>query len=487
MIPTSKKQSRVTGAIALTISQATVLLLGYMTHLWIGRVLGPGPYGIYGVVLSIQVILGVFLTLGVPSAVSRFVAQDEQHAQSILRQALMLQTIIATATALLTLLLTPVITIVLRDAALTNLLAFTAFVVFLQAFYPVYVQFFSGLHQFNRQAFLTGIYAVAKLAGAITLLYSFGIFGAFAGFAIGSIVAGVLGWWWTRDASSNRGKKLPIKSLLSFAGMYVVIVAGLQILMSLDLFMVKSLLHDDIQAGYYNAAVTLSRISYFLLQGLSFIILPSISALTKPGASREQAVAFIQKILRYLIMLIVPSITLASATSKQLIILFFSKRYIPGAAPLSVLMLGLGALAFFLLLANIAAGSGKGKAALSLTVAMLIISATLGYLFIPSFGLMGAAWQTTIAAFVGLIGLGVYIFVHFKLAYPVRTTMNVFLATAAAVLPTYVWSVSSLFLPLQYIALLALYICVLWILKEITPEDRNQLAAIHPKLSFIKL
>lgn len=480
-----RRQSRATGAISLTIAQAVVLLFGYVTHLWIGRVLGPGPYGIYGVVLSVQTVLGIFLTLGVPSAVSRFVAQDELHARSILRQAVRLQTRIAIGLALFTALLAPLIARLLQDASLTPYILFVSAVVFFQAFYPIFVQFFSGLHHFNRQALLTIIYATAKLAGAIGLMYVFGVFGAFSGFAIGGIVAALLGWGWVRSVPARNTVKLSRKAFLSFAGAYVVVLAGLQLLMSLDLFLVKSLLQSDVQAGYYNAAVTLSRISYFLLQGLSFIILPSVSTLTAPGSPRTAAVLFIRKVLRYLIALIVPAVTLAAATSEELITLFFSQEYTPAAPALTILMLGLGALAFYLLLANIAAGAGKAKVALGITIAMLGTSTVLGFLFIPRFELIGAAWQTTIASLFGLAALGTYIFWVFKIPFPSRSVGNIVLATAAAVLPTYIWEVGSFWLVPQYIVLLGLYLAVLWLLREITPEDTRYLARLHPRLSFL--
>lgn len=485
MQSTTPKQSRATGAIALMIAQAIVLMFGYVTHLWIGRVLGPGPYGIYGVVLSVQTVLGIFLTLGVPSAVSRFVAQDEAHARSILQQALKLQVYIATGLAVATALFAPVIARLLQDASLTPYVLFVAVVMFTQAFYPIFVQFFSGLHRFNRQALLTSIYATAKLVGAIGLIYTFGVFGAFSGFAIGGIVAAGLGWWWVRHIPRDGSAHLSRKAFLSFAGMYVVILAGLQLLMSLDLFLVKALLQSDVQAGYYNAAVTLSRISYFVLQGLAFIILPSVSALTAPGASREQAVVFIRKMLRYLIALIVPAITIAAATSKGLITLFFSAQYLPAARPLTILMLGLGALGFFLLLANMAAGADKAKVALSLTIGMLIVSSALGLFLIPRFGLIGAAWQTTTASFLGLISLGAYIFWVFRIPFPYRTGVNVVLATSAAVLPTYIWKATSLLLIPQYVLLLTIYALVLWLLREISRDDIEQIARLHPRLSFL--
>lgn len=481
-----KKQSRLSGALALTIAQAVVLVLGYITHPLIGRFLGQAAYGVYGVVLSMQSILGLLLTLGVPIAVSRFVARDEEHARSTLKQALRIQSLVALLVAAATFTLSSFLASVLGDASLANYIRLTAVIIFLQAYYPVFLQFLSGLQRFNRQATLMSFYAVAKLVGALGLLFVFGLYGALAGFAVGGVLAGILGWWWTWRIGGVAHKVLPLRSFLQFSGTYVLTLVGIQILISLDLFMVKALLHDDDQAGYYNAAVTLSRISYMLLQALAFILLPSVSALTKPGASHDSAAAFIAAAIRYLIMLIVPSVAIAAATTQPLVILFFSRDYLAAAPILSILMVGLGCLAFYLLLVNIVAGAGKAVVGLGVTVGLLVVSALLGLFLIPHHGLIGAAWQTTITGIVGLAVLAVYTFRQFRIPVPIKSIINVLVAAAIAVAPTYLWNASPLTLPIQYLLGGALYLGTLWLLREITAQDRQRLAAMHPKLDFMK-
>ncbi|MBI4022167.1 MAG: polysaccharide biosynthesis protein [Candidatus Andersenbacteria bacterium] len=479
------KQSRLTGAISLIAAQAIVLLLGYVTHLWVGRALGPGPYGIYGIVLSIQTIAGLLLTLGVPMAVSRFVAQDEHQARSVLQQALRVQLLIAIGVSLLTLLVAPLLARLLGDSTLSNFIRFVSLVIFLQAFYQVYVQFLSGLHLFNRQAALTGFYAVVKLIAAVSLLYFIGVYGALAGFAIGGLSATLLGFLWTRSLGGTKTAMLSLASFLTFAGTYVLILISLQLLMSLDLFMVKAYWRDDVQAGLYNAAVTLSRIPYLLLQGLAFILLPSISALTAQ-ASHDEAARFIRDTLRYLIALIVPSAALAAATSRSLITLFFSRQYLAAAPALTILMVGLSALAFYLLLANIAAGAGQARVALLLCLLMLLISTALGMWLVPSFGLIGAAWQTTIVGLAGLSGIAAYTFRRFRIPIPLRSTLNVIIATIIAVSVTYFWPASPRSLVFQYALSVVLYLLALYTLGEITAADRRRLASLHPRLRWLQ-
>lgn len=475
------KQKKLTGAIALMVAQAIVLLFGYATHVLIGRFLGPAQYGIYGVVLSLQTIFGLVLTLGVPSAVSKFVAQDNDHAKEILFSALKIQLVISILLSIFLACIAPLIAYGLHDTTLVTYILFVAVIIFLQAFYPIYVQFLSGMHFFNRQALITSIYAIAKLAGALLLLYFFSLYGALAGFAIGGIIAAILGWYWTKDVPVHTGYQMHVRSFLSFAGTYAVILVGLQILMSQDLFMVKAILKDDVAAGYYNAAVTLSRISYMLLQGLSFVLLPSVAALTRPGASHDKAVEFIKDTLRYLIILIVPSVALASATSKGLITLFFSSKYIAAAPVLSILMVGLGCLSFYLLLTNIVAGAGRAKAGLYITGAMIVISGAIGYFFIPSFGLIGAAWQTTIAGTLGLIALALYTFKVFAIKYPVRSTINVCAATVCMIAPTYLWHAAGIMLLIEYLIVGLIYVACLWFFGEITENDIEYVRSIRKK------
>ena len=481
-------QSRLSGALMLSLAQVAVLAFGYVTHIIVSRELGPGPYGIYGVVLSIQTIAGLVLTLGVPAAISKYVAQTESQARSILATSLTIQTIIAAGVALATLIFAPVISRVLGDTNFTNYIIFIAGVLFFQAFYPVYNQFLSGMHRFNAQAGLTTLYAVAKLAGAVGLLYIFreqGVYGAFAGFAVGGIVAGIIGWYITRNIGGTEKSSLPVKSFLAFAGMYVVTLIGLQIVMSLDLFMVKAILKDDVSAGYYNAASTLARIPYFLLQALSFILLPSVAKLTKPGESRKEAVQFIADVLRYLIALIVPSVAFAAATSKALVRLFYSTDYIPAAPVLTVLIVGLGALAFYLLLANITAGAGKTKVTIAITALIIVISFISGRVFIPLYGLIGAAYHTTLASLIGFALLAIYTFRVFGIKAPVRSIVNIIVASAVAVAPTYIWKVAPILLPLQYVVLYVIYAVVLLLLKEITQKDTAHLKSAHPLFAKI--
>jgi len=249
--------------------------------------------------------------------------------------------------------------------------------------------------------------------------------------------------------------------------------------MSTDLFLVKRILHDNTLAGYYNAASTLSKIPYFILQALGFIFLPSIARLMKENA--DTARQFIRDIFRYLFLLLLPVTALAAATSKSLVHLFFSAEYEPAARPLTLLMIALGMLSAFYLLAMIAAGASKARVPLIISWIMLPISVILGFLLIPRYQLEGAAITTIISSTIGTVAIGGYMIKRFKLSFPVNTLFNGIIATCLMVLPTYFINIRPLLTPILYAVLFSLYFLILVILKEIKKDDLAHLKSLMPK------
>lgn len=475
-----RRTSRLSGAAFLAVAQAVLLGLGYVTHILIGKLGGPPLYGVYGVVLSIQTILNMFLTLGIPVAAAKEVAEDEANSATILRTATLVQLGMALALSTLTFAFARPVALLFGDPSLTSIIQFTAIIYPFTGLYALLTNTFNGLHAFAIQAGLIIFYAIVKLTASVGLLTSYGVRGALAGFAIGGAAAAVVGYGAARRSIRGRHTRpLPVRRLLKFAGAFVGTCVCLQILMSLDLFLVKRLLQDNTLAGYYNAASTLSRIPYFILQALGFVFLPSVAKLMRENV--EEARRFIRMVFRYLFLLLLPVTAIAAATSKGLLHLFYNPQYEPAAQPLTLLMVALGMLSAFYLLATIAAGAGKPRVPFLLSLGLLPVSVVLGFLLIPRWSLEGAAMTTIISATLGTIGISLYMFSRFQLTFPFLTFVRGTLATGIAVLPTY-WVVPPpLWLPLEYAMLVALYALALIALGEIHRGDLAHLRALLPK------
>jgi len=474
------RTSRLSGAILLASAQTILLGLGYVTHILIGKLGGPALYGVYGVVLSFMTILNMIMTLGIPVAVSKEVAQNEENSGGILTSALIGQMALALILSFGTVAFAGNIAAFLGDPTLEPIIMFTAVVYPLTAIYSVLANYLNGLHAFALQAGIIILYSVAKLSGSVGLLFPFRVYGALAGFAVGGAIASMVGIPVIyKSIKKHYIKKFPVKKLLTFAGAVVGTSLALQILMSTDLFLVKKILHDNTLAGYYNAASTLSKIPYFILQALGFIFLPSIARLMREN--EDAARQFIRDIFRYLFLLLLPVTALAAVTSKGLVYLFFSAEYEPSAQPLTLLMIALGMLSAFYLLAMIAAGANKARVPLIISWMMLPISIALGIFLIPRYKLEGAAITTIISSTLGTIAIGGYMIKRFKLSFPISTLFNGIIATCLMVLPTYFINVRPLLTPLLYAVLFSLYFFILIILKEIKKDDLAHLKSLLPK------
>lgn len=476
-----KKTKRLQGAAYLAVSQTILIALGYVTHVLVGKIGGPPLYGVYGVVLSLMTILNMLLTLGIPVAASKETAEDEENSGGVFVSAVRLQLFFALVLSLGTLLLAGVIAELLNDEKLVPILRFTALIYPATALYSLLSNYFNGLHAFSAQARLTVLYALCKLAGSVGLLFLFrSVPGALSGFIIGGLTAAAIGL--PQALTTVRGHiraLIPMRRLFVFAGSFVGMSIALQILMSLDLFLVKRLLADDTLVGYYNAAVTIARIPYFILQGLGFVFLPSVARLFKEQA--EAGRAFIREVFRYLFLLLLPIATLASATSKALVTLFFSTSYQPAARPLTLLSVALGLFSAFYLLSTIAAGAGKPRVPLVISWLLIPGAAALGFVLIPRYHLQGAALTTISIAALGTIALAIFMYRRFRLTFPLATLARGVAATAVAVAPTYLVSPPTILLPGWYLLLFLAYGLTLVALGEIRRTDWTRFQTLLPQ------
>ena len=73
----------------------------------------------------------------------------------------------------------------------------------------------------------------------------------------------------------------------------------------------------------------------------------------------------------------------------------------------------------------------------------------------------------------------------FKLPLPIRSTLNILIAAACAIAPTYLWQATPFTLLPQYLLSGLIYLAVLALLQEITPADRVRIAGMHPRLRWL--
>jgi O-antigen/teichoic acid export membrane protein len=482
----------------LTAAEVIFNLSGYVIQSVAGRVLGPTDYGRYSLIITLTTVIIVLVGNGIPTAMSRYLSESFEHdptrVKMIKWQSIKLQSILIGALTIIFFLLSPVISGLLGDPTLTPLFRFSSLILPAFAAASFYFSYFTGLHLFKHQAALKIFRSFARLLIIISFIILFGIKGAIAGYILAPLATFCLGLYLDYrytvshltpaiSSTKERGQSFSWQQLLDYAWPITLFMLFYELFISVDLYLVKAILHDDYATGLYNAALTLGRIPYYLFYALSIILLPALAKM-KSEQNHEKMSALVTQSLRYAGIILLPVFVFLSVYAAPALTLIFGQRYAEPSAILSLqtLAFGLSFLTVFYLLASALNGIGRARTAMWLTLIGLIANAWLNWFFIHALtNIVGAALATSVSAFL-VTGIALYItyqIIPFSLNFPaiVKTALvGGVLWYGATLAPANGWY----FIP-SSIVLGCLYLAILSWLSVITATDREPILKLFRK------
>ncbi|MEI8103402.1 MAG: flippase [Candidatus Moraniibacteriota bacterium] len=490
----------------LTAAEVIFTLSGYIIQSVAGRVLGPTDYGRYSLVITLTTVIIVLVGNGIPTAMSRYLSEsfetNPHRTKRIKLQGIRLQSILIGTLTIAFFLLAPVIASLLGDPTLTPLFRFSSLILPAFAAASFYFSYFTGLHLFRHQAALKIFRSFARLLIIISLIVFFGIEGAIAGYILAPLATFCLGLWLDyhytvaldqRIAAETQANTITSENdfrwqqLLDYAWPITLFMLFYEFFVSIDLYLVKAILHDDYATGLYNSALTLGRIPFYLFYALSIILLPALAKM-KSEQNHEKMNALLTQSLRYAGIILLPVFIFLSAYAAPSLAFVFGTRYSEPSSILSLqtLAFGLSFLTVFYLLATALIGVGRARTAMWLTIIGLIVNTWLNWVFIHAFtNIVGAAIATSVSAFL-VTGITLYIVYHiipFSLNFPA--------IFKTALIGGILWYITSLahfsswlFIPAS-LALGILYLMTLSFFGVITTTDREPfLKLFHKKPSL---
>src|SRR4030043_563389 len=159
----------------VTLSEVIYNLSAYVVHSGMGRILGPAEYGRYGLVVTLTTMVVVLIGQGVPTAMAKYLGEIYDTRLGIIpvikRQTAEVQFFLIGSVTILFFLLAPAISWILGDPSLTNLFRISSLVIPAFALASFYFYYYTGLHQFNTQAWLKTIRSIARLGFILGLAY----------------------------------------------------------------------------------------------------------------------------------------------------------------------------------------------------------------------------------------------------------------------------------------------------------------------------
>ena len=475
----------------LTASEIVFNIASYIVHASVGRILGPADYGRYGLVITLTTMIIVLVGNGLPTAMSKYISEVFEKAPwkvpIIKREGAKLQAVIMGSLTVIFFLASPFIARILGDPSLTPLFAFSSLIIPAFAAASFYIHYYSGLHYFRFQATLKIIRSFARLLFIVGLAFLFGLPGSVAGyilaplsvFFVGLIADSII----TKRSFSQKpeeGFSFSGRLLLAYAWPLTLFLVFYELVLTLDLYLVKAILQDDVATGLYNAAITVGRIPYYLFYALAVMMVPAIA---KAQADRgpEETGALVGKSLRLMAFLLFPFVTLLAVYAEPILRLFYGSRYLGAADAMSIFSLGAGFLTVFYVLAFALSGAGQVKIPMKLSALGVLVALLLNFLLIPLFGIEGAAAATSIVSFLLMIAILVYTARHFAVSLSAKLwSISIGSAIAVALLSTILPSG-----PISFMAsgvfLFALYYVPLVALRELTGADIAPLVKLFRK------
>jgi len=480
----------------LVVSEIIFNLSGYIIHSFVGRILGPADYGRYGLVVTLTTMVIVLIGNGIPTAMAKYISEIFETNPSLVlvikKKAILLQSILIGTVTILFFLSAPLISYILGDPSLTPLFRISTLIIPAFALASFYFSFYTGLHKFNVQSILKTLRSLLKVVAIVGLAYAFRVPGSIVGYALAAfsvfLIAFSLDWFkYTpelKKAAKSQNLSLQAtfetKKLINYAWQIILFFLAYELLISIDLYLVKGILHNDYLTGIYNASLTVGRIPYYIFYALTIMLLPVVSKTTAENNS-EETNKIIGQSMRLMTILLVPAVILMSQFSRPIIKIFFSAKYIDAAYPMSILAYGVGFLTIFYVMSFVLNGAGKTKIPMWISIFGVAINTILNYILIKRYGIVGSAVATTITSFVAMLAILYYVKRDFGTIFKLKSLAKIIFAGVVMFGASIFFSKGEIIFMAWSIILFAGYLIILYALGEITKNDIDYIKQIATK------
>lgn len=367
------------------------------------RLLGPGSYGDYAVLLSVYSLYMIPISAAITEGVQKFVAEGRENfwAERVIQFYLLLALVLALVGGGSLVFLT-----VFGFGSLFGE-GFTFYFYVLAGF--VVVGQFRALSTHTVLGFglehISGPLGVLKKAvtvtvGIVLVVFGFGVVGMLAGHILANgLIALIAGVVILRRISIRRLFSLPdtapYREFLSFNVLNVVLILFVMSLFHVDVIMLRTLVGDE-STGYYKAALSLAEYIWIVPIVLQGLLLHSSSTLWNEGRI-EEITEIAGRITRYTALLVVLMAGGLAVLADRIVPLYYGEPFSVATVPLLLLLPGAVGFAIARPLQAICQGSGELKKLILAVGLAAALNIALNAALIPAFGMNGAAAATSIA------------------------------------------------------------------------------------------
>jgi len=234
----------------------------------------------------------------------------------------------------------------------------------------------------------------------LLLLLGFGVLGAAVGYIIAIIAMPFLAFYFLEKKvfpiSNTKVKSVPVgRELLSYSWPLIFVTVSAMVMKWMDTMMLGYFC-TVYEVGIYNAVAPIARLMLVVFGSFAGIFMPVISGLYSAGLYEElrKTYGVVQK---WIFSIVIPLFLIAFLFSKQSIELLFGVEYVSGVWVLRLLAFAYLITAITGLAERVVSVAGRTKLVMGCMLAGAATNLTLNWIWIPPYGINGAALATTLS------------------------------------------------------------------------------------------
>ena len=302
-------------------------LFAFIFHFYMGRVLGPANYGIFGVILAIVYFFAITATT-IQTSIAKFVAKFEvkkEHGKInfLLKNSIKRLMIYGVILNIIFILINPFLTKFLKIPILP--LIIISFMITFEFLLPIVRGTLQGLQKFNSLGVNLILEGVIKVFfGIILVLTGLSVNGAVIAVVFSYVIPFLIGNYTLKYIKKNKLTRFNTKEIYTYTLPVLIMLISLTAFYSIDILLVKHFFTNE-EAGYYSAAGLIGRILFFGSLSISQVMSSKVAGLYENKKSHKP---LLKRSLFIILILTIPALILYYLFPELIINILFGKSYL---------------------------------------------------------------------------------------------------------------------------------------------------------------
>ncbi len=398
--------------ISLTfMASVTNMALGFVITLMLGRYLGPGDLGLYYMNSTIYGISILFGGIGIPAAVIKYIAEnkdDRYISNKVITSGIITSILIGIGFSVFMYLSAGIFENIFKMPGLSGLLRTLSPVYPFSLTGGVLLGILNGRREMKKYAISTILQSILMTGFSVLMVeQGFGVKGVVFSVVLSSAGSCLYLFWVTRnyfdiafDNYVQTTREILIFGVQIF-GTNAINVINYQA----DTIMIGYFLTAT-DVGYYGVAVSFTKFFWIIPSAIQTITYPATSEYWK--TKNIQALqTMIDKSMKYAALMLIPIGLGVGFFAREIILILFKKGFNNSILPMLILITGTVIYGIIISIGGSISGAGRPDLGVRVVAISAAVNIVLNALFIPYYGISGAAVATLISlslnAILGLV------------------------------------------------------------------------------------